>query len=183
MARAGSIEDVFRSTQNGEEQASFFCNNVNQYLPNGRTDLMMAAERGDSNEVNNLISAGADVNAEDDSRRTALMNAAEKGHANIVDILSDCGAELNRKDENGRTALMLAAEGGHSEAVDILIKYKADVHVQSASDLETALTLIRKEQIGNHPEEGRMKVFQTIRKKLLTSGSCDMRRITSPITR
>ena len=40
---------------------------------------MLAAERGQRNVVDALISAGAYVNADDDSKKTALMNAAENG--------------------------------------------------------------------------------------------------------
>ena len=132
---------LLQAIQNGDDV------DVNKRFQNGTTLLMLAAERNQSKVVDALIAVGADVNPGVDSRKTALMCAAEKGHTNILEILTDNEAELNRKDNNGRTALMLAAEGGHSEAVDILLEAGAKVHIQSASDKETALTLVREERV------------------------------------
>ena len=147
----GKSVQLLQAIQNGdEEEACSYISrdvDVNKSLQNGRTVLMLAAERGQSNVIGALIAVGADVNAVDDSRKTALMNAAENGHTNVLGMLSDNLAEVNRKDETGRTALMLAAERCHSRAVDVLLEAGAKVHIQSASDKETALTLVREERV------------------------------------
>ena len=142
---------LLQAIHNGQEEKACMCIgkevDVNKRFHNGRTLLMLAAEKDQSKVVDALIAVGADVNADVDSRKTTLMLAAEKGHKSILGILIDNGAELNRKDQNGRTALMLAAEGGHSEAVDVLLEAGAEIHIQSASNKETALTLVREERV------------------------------------
>ena len=54
--------------------------------------------------ANELIQAGADVNARGPDGETALMCAAQSGQVQIVRALLQAGADITLKDKNGRTA-------------------------------------------------------------------------------
>jgi ankyrin repeat protein len=56
------------------------------------SDLLEAAEAGDTARVEQLLEQGADVNAKDKDGYTALMLAAFSGHTETVKTLLDAGA-------------------------------------------------------------------------------------------
>ncbi|UCF81439.1 MAG: ankyrin repeat domain-containing protein, partial [Acidobacteriota bacterium] len=95
------------------------------------SDLIEAAEAGDTAKVEQLIEQGADVNAEDKYGITALMFAAKNGQTEIVKALVDAGADVEAKDKYGVTALMAAASGSHTETVKVLIDAGADANIKS----------------------------------------------------
>ena len=86
----------------------------------GRTPLMLAAFRGDTAGVINLLEGGADVNARDKDGDTALMFAAFKGHALIVALLLQYGANVYARARNGWTAKKAAQAGLHQQIVETL---------------------------------------------------------------
>jgi ankyrin repeat protein len=73
------------------------------------TPLMAAAESGSGEIVDALLSAGADVNAEDSVKRTALMIAAFWKHEEIAIRLVEKGSNPNAKDLSGDPVLTQAA--------------------------------------------------------------------------
>jgi len=86
----------------------------------GRTTLMLAAFRGDTAAVVNLLERGADVNARDRDGDTALMFAAFKGHALIVALLLQYGANVYARARNGWTAKKAAQSGFHQQVTEML---------------------------------------------------------------
>ena len=86
----------------------------------GRTPLMLAAFRGDTAAVINLLERGADVNARDRDGDTALMFAAYKGHALVVALLLQYGANVYARARNGWTAKKAAQSGLHEHIADML---------------------------------------------------------------
>jgi ankyrin repeat protein len=86
----------------------------------GRTPLMLAAFRGDTAGVINLLERGADVNARDRDGDTALMFAAHSGHALIVALLLQYGANVYARARNGWTAKKAAQSGLHEHIADML---------------------------------------------------------------
>jgi ankyrin repeat protein len=71
-----------------------------------------------------LISAGADVNSQDDElQSTPLHIAAEYGYKDIVELLISKGADVNVNDKNGKTPLTLASENGWKLIVDLLRRH------------------------------------------------------------
>ncbi len=57
------------------------------------TDLLEAAETGNTAKVEQLLKQGADANAEIEDGKTALLIAAGEGRTEIVDILKKAGAK------------------------------------------------------------------------------------------
>lgn len=58
-----------------------------------RTALMIAAEKGNAEIAQALLSAGADVNIRDTEEKTALQIATEKGNTKIIEMLKKAGAK------------------------------------------------------------------------------------------
>jgi ankyrin repeat protein len=89
--------------------------------------LLEAAAHGRPEEVQRLLSRGADVNARRSVEgSTALILASNRGSTEVVRILLDKGADVNAANMNGWTALMGAAAHGHADVAKLLLKRKAD---------------------------------------------------------
>lgn len=99
----------------------------------GCKSLNEAAMKGDSSRVKDLISRGADINAQDKDGRTALMYASQNGQAGIVRMLVEAKADVNARDKDGATALMFAAESNSLDVVQCLIANNADVEAEDNS--------------------------------------------------
>ena len=81
---------------------------------------MLAAFRGNTAAVINLLERGADVNARDVDGDTALMFAAHGGHALVVALLLQYGANVYARARNGWTAKKAAQSGLHEQIADML---------------------------------------------------------------
>ncbi len=85
---------------------------VNQKRYNNWTALMYAVYRGYAATVDALITAGANVNLQDEKGKTMLMYLimyVKRDSLAIVDKLLEAGTDVNLQDANGKTALMYAA--------------------------------------------------------------------------
>jgi uncharacterized protein len=73
---------------------------------NGLTSLILAAERGHEETVQELLGRGANINAQGGpgNGRTALIAAAENGHMSVILLLLQNGADANIRDWFNRTA-------------------------------------------------------------------------------
>ena len=69
-----------------------------------------AASLGNAEAVKNHLSAGADLNAQDDDGLNPLFNAAYMEHGEIVELLISKGADVNAKTKRGDTALDWATD-------------------------------------------------------------------------
>eukprot|EP01006_Ploeotia_vitrea_P011839 TRINITY_DN31422_c0_g1_i2.p1 TRINITY_DN31422_c0_g1~~TRINITY_DN31422_c0_g1_i2.p1 ORF type:complete len:266 (-),score=91.28 TRINITY_DN31422_c0_g1_i2:226-1023(-) len=96
--------------------------------PNSYNALVLAAERGHTEIVRMLVSAGSELEPQPHryTDESALHFAAARGHLEIVDILLEAGANVNFKSHGGRgdTPLHAACQGGHEELVALLLKYE-----------------------------------------------------------
>ena len=92
----------------------------------GKTLLMVAAERGDLATARVLLERGVPIEAKSGNKQTALHLAAASGHKPVVGLLIDRGAGKEAKDENGQTPLHLAAINGHNPVACLLIDRGAD---------------------------------------------------------
>ena len=80
---------------------------------------MLAAFRGNTAAVINLLERGADVNARDGDGDTALMFAAHRGHGLVVALLLQYGANVYARARNGWTAKKAAQSGLHEHIADM----------------------------------------------------------------
>lgn len=95
----------------------------------GRTPLMNAADAGDTELVELLLTAGADISLQDANGQTALHLAAASGHVDIVRLLLRAGADVNAQDPSGWTPINQAATVGHAEVVQVLLQAGADTEI------------------------------------------------------
>ena len=103
--------------------------NVNERDDRGTTPLAYAAAVGSPSMVGLLISAGADVNAQNAFGVSPLMLAI--GEPAKVSLLVSHGADVNAKSKVGRTPLLLACMvSGNSATVHLLIEKGAVVAVR-----------------------------------------------------
>lgn len=90
-------------------------------LADGRTLLMVAAERGLADAARRLLRGGAGANQRSADGSTPVMYAAWYGHADLITLLGAAGADPDTRDNNGKTPLMAAAARGNEAAVRALL--------------------------------------------------------------
>lgn len=99
-------QDIDWSLQNGDvaQVKSYFEQNpamINKQFDNGRTALCMAADYGQKDVIDYLISKGADVNIPDKFTITPLLAAIFEGHTSCVEVLLKNGAKKDGKAPSG----------------------------------------------------------------------------------
>ncbi|XP_034015304.1 kinase D-interacting substrate of 220 kDa B isoform X2 [Thalassophryne amazonica] len=102
---------------------------VDSRSDNGQTPLMVAAEQGSLEIVQELIGRGANVNMDDVDSWTALISAAKEGHIEIVRELLDNDANLEHRDMGGWTAVMWAAYKGCTAVAQLLLEKGANPNI------------------------------------------------------
>lgn len=93
---------------------------VNQVGNFGDMPLHIAAVRGELDEANALLDAGADVNAKGEQGYTPLHNAAIKGSIPVIIQLLNSGAVIDTRNAFGTTARDVALGEGHNDAVSAI---------------------------------------------------------------
>ncbi|XP_077594925.1 kinase D-interacting substrate of 220 kDa B-like isoform X1 [Stigmatopora nigra] len=93
---------------------------------NGQTPLMLAAEQGSLDIVQELIRRGANVNLDDVDCWSALISAAREGHVEVVKELLENSAYVEHRDVGGWTALMWASYKGRVEVAQVLLQNGAN---------------------------------------------------------
>ncbi|XP_061901171.1 kinase D-interacting substrate of 220 kDa B isoform X2 [Entelurus aequoreus] len=101
-------------------------NEVDGRSDNGQTPLMLAAEQGSLDIVQELIRRGANVNLDDVDCWSALISAAKEGHVEVVKELLENSAYIEHRDMGGWTALMWAAYKGRIEVTKVLLEEGAN---------------------------------------------------------
>ncbi|KAM4522785.1 kinase D-interacting substrate of 220 kDa B isoform 1-T2 [Odontesthes bonariensis] len=89
---------------------------------NGQTPLMLAAEQGSLEIIQELLRRGANVNLDDVDCWSALICAAKEGHVDVVKELLESSAYIEHRDMGGWTALMWAAYKGRVEVTQLLLE-------------------------------------------------------------
>src|SRR5215510_14111867 len=83
----------------------------------GHTTLMRAALNGTTDKVRQVLTCGANVNAQDNEGRTALMFAIINAHSRTAAELLRQDVDVNARAVDGTAALMLAILTGDTESV------------------------------------------------------------------
>ncbi|XP_018570623.1 kinase D-interacting substrate of 220 kDa B isoform X3 [Anoplophora glabripennis] len=106
---------------------------------NGTTALMVAASKGRSSHIRELLSHGADPNSEDNDGWTALLCASKEGYVDIVCQLLEHNAEIDHRDMGGWTPLMWATYKGRIDVALFLIERGADVNAHGNFHISSLL--------------------------------------------
>ena len=102
-----------------------------------------AARDGDIDQVQLLISQGADVNEKNRMGWTPLHTAIRNRRQALIEPLIAKGADVNAKDNSGQTPLHVAVYIGQKDAVELLIAKGADVNIMGGRG-DNALSLAKK---------------------------------------
>ncbi|XP_077477114.1 kinase D-interacting substrate of 220 kDa B isoform X1 [Stigmatopora argus] len=102
---------------------------VDSRSDNGQTPLMVAAEQGNLEIVQELIKRAANVNCDDVDCWTALMSASKEGHIQVVGELLENDANMEHRDMGGWTALMWAAYKGRTDVAQLLLSKGANPNI------------------------------------------------------
>lgn len=113
-----------------------------------KTALILAAEHDHADILQQLIDAGANLEAHSSKGSTALMLAAFNGNDNSVDILLDHGADADAVNGNGVTVLMAASWSGSKKTLDRVLEAGVDV---DAVDNTGMSALLYAAQNGHQP--------------------------------
>ena len=107
----------------------------------GMTALHWAAERGDADLAEMLVTAGANVSAVTRiGLYTPLHLAAKAGSAPVAKVLIKGGADVNVKSNpSGATPMHLAALTGSADVINLLADAKADINAREAEWEQTPL--------------------------------------------
>ncbi|KRY77695.1 2-oxoisovalerate dehydrogenase subunit alpha, mitochondrial [Trichinella pseudospiralis] len=100
--------------------------------------LLAAAEKGDADEVVNLLKCDRSlVHVRDRDFYTPLHRAAYNNHVSVIKVLLSNGADISAQTEDGWQPLHCAARWGNLESVKILLHMgKADINARSNSDMK-----------------------------------------------
>lgn len=122
----------------------------------GCTALMWAAHRGDSELVQALLTAGAQIDARRKTNLTALIIAIWFERADIVRTLIEAGADMQVvvKGKSGeiKNPLIYAAEKGHCAIVQMLIDAGVQMHEQIGEIQFSGLVALSKAVENGHHE-------------------------------
>jgi uncharacterized protein len=91
--------------------------------------VIEAAKNGDREALEKALSAGADVNEQDEQGWTALNWAAGAGDAETVRFLLDRGADATLTGRDNRTPLMIAKAADRKEVAEILTAKEQELGV------------------------------------------------------
>ena len=96
-------------------------------------ELRNAVSAGDSERVQALLKAGANLNAADSLGNTALHIASEKGDIECIHLLLDAGADVKKMNHGRSTPLLYAANYGCEQCVNLLLLAGADVNIYESN--------------------------------------------------
>jgi ankyrin repeat protein len=117
LAEAIAADD---KTAIGREIKNVKAEKINN-LYQGRTVLIWAAYKNNTEAVKTLLDKGADVNKVDDDKRTALMLAVDNNNLKMVQDLLENGADVNIQDKNGSKPMEVAVIKNYLKMVQVLL--------------------------------------------------------------
>ncbi|MGV8898109.1 MAG: ankyrin repeat domain-containing protein [Burkholderiaceae bacterium] len=97
------------------------CAVVNEASGDGTTPLMGAAMLGKTKLIQEIIAAGAHIDAVDDLGWTSLMYAASRNEVDATELLLKRGANPTLRNHNNETAAEIARSKDNLEAAAVLL--------------------------------------------------------------
>ncbi|MCH8119291.1 MAG: ankyrin repeat domain-containing protein [Planctomycetes bacterium] len=104
-----------------------------------------AARDGDIDQVQLLLSKGADVNEKNRMNWTPLHMAVQYSKQEVIELLIAEGADVNAKNNRGLTPLMASIYIGQKDVVELLITNGADVNIMGGR-ADNALSMAKRRQ-------------------------------------
>jgi uncharacterized protein len=110
-----------------------------EYIPafyKGSLDynLMIAASKGYTYEINRLVMQGADIFAASDEGVTPLIFAVSGNHTQVAKLLIDYGSDVNKVTGQLMTPLIIAVKNQNPEIAEALIRAGADINATDRYD-------------------------------------------------
>ena len=96
-----------------------------------KTDIWIAAKKGNLAAVKTFLARGIKVNSPDPSGVTPLSMAALAGEVETARFLISKGANVNVQHKDGATPLHFAAFFGETEVVELLLDNNANINMQN----------------------------------------------------
>ncbi len=93
--------------------------------------ILEAARKGNVDEIERLIQAGASAEARDHNNDTPLIASARNGRSEAVKLLLSKPVDVNAANNQGNTALTAACRNGHTEAAKLLVRARARVNLKN----------------------------------------------------
>jgi len=109
----------------------------------GDNALHIAAQLDNPTLIQQLVSLGVDIRAENAQDLNPVMVAAKAGKHQSLQALIDAGANIHVKNERKETALMWAAVGGSLETTKLLLDNNADRNATDNSGMSAFLLAAR----------------------------------------
>ncbi|XP_059066953.1 protein VAPYRIN isoform X1 [Cryptomeria japonica] len=122
LVESGSSNDV--------KEVLLRCKDVNSKYEHDLTPLHIAAIRGNSEIVQDLLDSGAIVDAKNSTQKSPLLEAAFHGHVETVKTLLSSGANTEIADARGHTALHVAASGNYVQILNFILFSGANINAQ-----------------------------------------------------
>jgi ankyrin repeat protein len=139
FARMGDIDMIVRMIEEGDS--------VNLAARKGVTALHLAAGKGHSEAVSELVRRGANVMARTDGDRTPLHYASTP---ETIEILVAAGADINAQSKWGDTPLHDAAHWCHAELCQKLVDLGADIEARARDGATPLLHSVKnKHRVGD----------------------------------
>ncbi|HRW08344.1 MAG TPA: ankyrin repeat domain-containing protein [Caldilineaceae bacterium] len=91
-------------------------------------DLIAAAEQGDIETVQSLLTQGAAVDAANSRGVTPLIAAAYRNQLAVAKVLIDAGADVNVQDRTQQSAYLISTADGYLALLKLTLANGADVH-------------------------------------------------------
>jgi uncharacterized protein len=91
-----------------------------------RESLIVAAERGETVVVRDLLAEGVPANVRDLRGRTALLTATQRNHIEIARMLINEGADVNVRDFDQDTPFLVAGAEGRLEILKLMLRADPD---------------------------------------------------------
>lgn len=90
------------------------------------SELLKAAEKGDIDRLQHVLSQKGDINVQDSNNRTALMIATYNQDIEAAKLLIDAGADVNILDNQQNTPFLYAGAEGYLAILKMTIQAGAD---------------------------------------------------------
>jgi|GEM_PF-2560460 hypothetical protein len=104
---------------------------VNKACSDNETPLHVAAREGFTDIVIDLLNAGANIDALNDSHESSLLRSTRSGYENTVKILLQRGADPDVADKHAFTPLYVAVSKENQALVQLLLSGNANVNKKS----------------------------------------------------